>query len=351
MDDHPAQEAKMAVTVADVARAAGVSVSTVSYTLSGSRKISEKTQRRVRQAVADLGYTPNALARGLRGGHSRIVALIFPLEHDVIDPSGLDYILGASDHAQSLGYHLLLWTTEGPGLEQLRELAGRGLVDGALLMQVTLDDPRPAMLAEAKIPFSLIGRVEGPSLADSVDLDGTAAARIAVDYLAGLGHRSIAMIAQPGEQFERRFGIALRAREGVVAAATAAGMAVSTLSCDHSFEAGYQALAALLADRPDLTAVICQNEPAVGGILAAAADHGLRIPDDLSLVMLGMGAPAAEATYPTLTCVSVSGRLLGRLAVDHLIARLDGDDGPPAELVFPGELEVRRSSGPAPARR
>ena len=339
----------MAVTVTDVARAAGVSVSTVSYVLSGSRKISEPTKKRVHKAIQDLGYTPNILARGLRGGHSKIIALVFPLDDDVLDPSGLDYILGASDYAQALGYHLMLWTTDGPGLDQLRELAGRGLVDGVLLMQVTLDDERPEILTKAKIPFAMIGRVAGAVLADSVDLDGAAAARTAVDYLAGGGHKLIGLVEQPSVNLDRGFSLAHRVREGAFAAAQDAAVTLVASTCEHSFEDGYSVTTRMLSENPAMTAVICHNELAVGGVLNAVADHGLRVPDDFSVVTVGMGETVARSSNPPLSTVSVSGRELGRLAAEHLLDRLAGDDSPVNHVIFPGDLVIRRSSGPAPS--
>lgn len=336
----------MAVTVADVARAAGVSVSTVSYAMSGTRKISEETRRRILQAMDDLGYTPNALARGLRGGRSHVLALLFPLHEDVLDISGVDYVIGASDHAQSLGYHLLLWTSEGEGLPQLRKLATRGLIDGALLMQVTMDDARPDVLVGAGLPFTLLGRNADPSGIDYVDTDGVAAGRTALEYLAGLGHRVLGFVDQPDSQRERGLGLAVRVFEGLETAAAALGVELVSVPSAHSFDGGYAAMKALMERKPDLTAVIAHNERAVGGLMTAAGDLGLRVPRDLSVVSIIMGAAAAESTNPPMTTVSEPGRDLGRMAADHLIRRVKGDVSPPLQDLFPGRLVERGSSGP-----
>jgi len=120
-------------TMADVARLAGVSISTVSYALNGTRPISAETRARIEAAMAELHYTPNAMARGLRGRRAKIIALVYPSRGRGIDISSLGYILGASDHAQSMDYHLLLWTTETDSLASLRTLVGQGLLDGVLL--------------------------------------------------------------------------------------------------------------------------------------------------------------------------------------------------------------------------
>jgi DNA-binding LacI/PurR family transcriptional regulator len=186
---------------------------------------------------------------------------------------------------------------------------------------------------------------------DSVDLDGELAARKAVAHLDDLGHRVVALIGQPGPQLGRVFGVAQRAQEGAVAEAAARGMDLAVVPCRHGYEGGYATLAALLSERPEITALVVQNEPALGGILTAAADVGRRIPEDLSLVMVGMSDIAAESHNPPMTTVSVSGRMLGEMAVNNLVRRLEGDTTAPRVDIFTGDLSVRRSSGPAPAAR
>src|SRR4051794_19328299 len=156
-------------TMADVARLAGVSSSTVSYAPTGARPISQATRDRIRHAMDDLGYTPNAFARGLKSKRSKILALLFPRDGRELGLSSLEYILGASDHAQDLGYHLLLWTTEADALDDLAHLARQGLVDGALLMEVRLRDPRPQVLSASGLPFAMIGRTADPVGVDFAD--------------------------------------------------------------------------------------------------------------------------------------------------------------------------------------
>src|ERR1700742_1020723 len=167
-------------TMADVARLAGVSSSTVSYALTGARPISAATRERIQHAMEDLGYTPNAFARGLKSKRSRIIALLFPRDGRDLGLSTFEYILGASDHAQELGYHLLLWTTEAEALDELGQLARQGLVDGALLMEVRLRDQRLEVLSESGLPFAMIGRTADPVGVDFADTNFDQCARVAV---------------------------------------------------------------------------------------------------------------------------------------------------------------------------
>src|SRR6201994_815148 len=127
-----ARDESIVPTMADVARLAGGSSSTAPYALTGARPISAAPRERIQHAMEDLGYTPNAFARGLKSKRSRIIALLFPRDGRDLGLSTFEYILGASDHAQELGYHLLLWTTEGEAPDELVRLCGQGAVPSRL---------------------------------------------------------------------------------------------------------------------------------------------------------------------------------------------------------------------------
>ena len=191
------------VTMVDVARAAGVSVSTVSYVLTGARPISAATRERVEQVIQELGYTPNALARGLKGKRSKIIAMLYPTRTRGIDLSGLEYILGASDLAQAHGYHLLLWTTEADAVDDLSRYVRQGLLDGAVVMQVKLHDERIDVLRRAGLTFAMIGRLAESDGIDFADTDTDQCARVALDYLKGLGHTQIGCL-NPAARGPRR---------------------------------------------------------------------------------------------------------------------------------------------------
>ncbi|MEV6847136.1 substrate-binding domain-containing protein [Actinoplanes sp. NPDC051411] len=343
----PREPAGAVPTMADVARRAEVSVSTVSYAMTGARPISEATRERIRWAMLDLGYTPNALARGLRGKRSRILAVLFPKNERDIDLGSMEYILGASDHAQRRGYHLLLWTTGVEALDDLAGLARQGLVDGALLMEVRLDDPRIGVLRDSRLTFTMLGRNAEPGDLDYVDTNFDQCARLAVEHLAGLGHRNLGFVHQNAETIESGRGNAIRLRDCMVRAARDAGVTLTALTCRRSIAGGRQAFAELIAADPRATAVIAFNEQATPGLMAAAAESGRRVPRDFSVLAVDMPAQGALMTAPTVTTVGPGAAAMGKAAVEMLIRRIEGEkpDGA-TQVLFDGELTVRASCGP-----
>jgi DNA-binding LacI/PurR family transcriptional regulator/transposase len=343
----PREPAGAVPTMADVARRAEVSVSTVSYALTGARPISEGTRERIRSAMLDLGYTPNALARGLRGKRSRILAVLFPKDERDIDLGSMEYILGASDHAQRRGYHLLLWTTGVEALDDLAGFARQGLVDGALLMEVRLEDPRIDVLRDSRLTFTMLGRNTEPGELDYVDTDFDQCARLAVEHLAGLGHRNLGFVHQNAETIVSGRGNAIRLRDCVVRAARDSGVTLTALTCPRSIAGGRQAFADLMAADSRTTAVIAFNEQATPGLMAAAAESGRHIPRDFSVLAVDMPAQGALMTSPTVTTVGPGAAAMGQAAVEMLIRRIEGEQPDGAtQVLFDGELTVRASSGP-----
>jgi DNA-binding LacI/PurR family transcriptional regulator len=335
--------------MSDVARLAGVSVSTVSYALTGARPISRPTRERVERAMLQLGYTPNALARGLKSKRSKIIALVYPAASS-LSPSALEYLLSASDHAQDRGYHPLLWTTDADALDDLARLSGQGLVEGALIMEVRLKDPRIQVVRDAGLAFTMIGRPEDPTGLDYADTDFEQCADVAVGYLVGQGHRRLGFVNLGPPAVESGRGNAVRLQAGVRRAARAAGARLSTVLCQGSVEAGREAFRELAGRDPGVTAVISFNHRAAPGVMAAALDTGRRIPADFSIISVDMPPRVAELTIPEMTTVGPSAAEMARAAVEMLIRRLEGDTGPPSQTLFQGQVHPRASCGPAHVR-
>jgi DNA-binding LacI/PurR family transcriptional regulator len=337
-------------TMADVARLAGVSASTVSYVLTGARPISQPTRERIQRAMQTLGYTPNVFARSLKSKRSRIIALLFPRHGRDLGLSSLEYILGASDRAQDLGYHVLLWTTDAEALGDLAQLARQGLVDGALVMEIRLRDPRIDVLRTAGLAFAMIGRNADPAGVDFADTNFDQCARLAVDHLADGGHRHLGFVNLSAATIAAGRGNAIRLRDGILAAAAARGVRLTAQTCESSVAGGRAALDELWERDPAVTAVIAFNEQAAPGIMAAATGRGMRIPEDFSVLSVDMPAQAALMTTPAMTTVGPTAAGMGRAAADMLISRLAGNTGEATQILFDGELTVRESSGRVPAR-
>ncbi|MGN5633973.1 LacI family DNA-binding transcriptional regulator [Streptomyces sp. AC154] len=336
----------------DVARRAGVSPSTVSYALTGARPISEATRERIQQAMVDMGYRRNVFARGLKSKRSHIIAVLFPKDERGMNLGSMEYIFGASDHAQNRGYHVLLWTSRVDELDDLAGLAQQGLVDGVLLMEVRLEDPRIEVLKTSEVAFAMLGQNVDPGELDYVDTNFDQCARLAVEHLVQQGHRNVGFVHQDAATIESGRGNAIRLRDGMRRAAQDAGIALTALTCQSHLAGGRQAFAELLAADPRTTAVIAFNEQAVPGIMAAAVERGLRIPLDFSVVSIDVPEQAALMMTPTMTTVGPCAAAMGRAAAETLIRRIEGQQlGTPSQKLFDGELVTRSSSGPAPVGR
>jgi len=179
-------------TIGDVARVAGVSRSTASYALSGKRAISEDVRRRVKDAVRELGYTPNAGARALATSQTMVIGLLAQFLEDEFAPAMLQYMLGVSNTARELGYDILL-STEADGRNALRRMTDSRMVDGIVLLNVAEDDDRLPILRDAPQPGALVGLPADCSGVEVFDLDFEEAGRTMVEHLHRLLGRGAAI--------------------------------------------------------------------------------------------------------------------------------------------------------------
>lgn len=333
-------------TMADVARLAGVSRSTVSYVLSGVRPISPATRERILKAMAELGYTPNILAQGLAGKRTGIVSLIFPVGEHGMSITEFEYVQGAVQRARSHGYHLLLWTIDVDDVEEIRRVVAQGLVEGVILMEVRSVDQRIPVLQETGVPFAMIGRpVEADGLC-FVDADFEAMGAMAVEHLAGLGHRKIVLMTHSQESLDIGYGPMVRSRDAVAAAAGKYGVDVRLFPTASTLAGGREVFEGILSDAPGTTAIIAINEAATAGLLVAAAGHGWRVPEDLSVVAINTSDGFAERSVPALTTATANPRAMGRMAADFLARCLAGEDPSRFQVLAEPELTLRSSTGP-----
>jgi DNA-binding LacI/PurR family transcriptional regulator len=333
-------------TMADVAKQANVALSTVSYAINGTRPISEETRQRIFAAMEELGYRPNAMARGLASKRSHILALLFPAPERGHGITELEFVTAAADTARENDYNLVLWPSELKGLDDLRELTQQGLVDGVVAMEIHLHDERIAMLRKAEFPFSMIGRCTDSGGIRFVDIDFRQTVQEAVDYLTGLGHTRIAFLNHSRAEFEAGYGPAVRAQAAFDEAADGAGLHALSRMCRAVPTEGYEALADLLAEDPALTALVTMNERAIPGLMQGMTERGWSIPDDFSLLAIISSARAAEMVMPSLTTMEPPSAKMGRLGVELLIRQLEGEDGDVPQILLPCRLVIRGSTGP-----
>lgn len=322
------------IRLRDVADAAGVDISVVSRVLNGDPKLSIRpaTRQRIIDAAAELGYRPNNAARILKSARTMTIGLLLP---DLFN-AALAIAEGAEERAAETGY--VLWIATGSLPERLSALEGR--IDGLLIASATSQMiPRP----DANLPMLLVNRNEAGSGIPGITVDDHAGAALAADYLISLGHRHIAHVAGPQSTDTAR-----RRKAGFVEAAARAGVSIPdewVVEAPFSESGGYSA-ATRLADGEDRpTAIFVSNITQSVGALAAVRRLGWRIPEDISIVGYD---DVTLATYldPPLTTVRMPLRELGSLAVDQMLALIEGRDVKDLTSPIPPELVVRGSSGP-----
>jgi DNA-binding LacI/PurR family transcriptional regulator len=330
----------------DVAKRANVALSTVSYALNGTRPISDETRQRIFAAIEELGYRPHALARGLASKRSRIIALLFPAPERGLGFTELEFVSSAADAARENGYNLVLWPSDMHDPNELRQFTQQGLVDGVIVMEVKMHDERIDLLRELDFPFSMIGRCADTSGLGYVDVDFERAIQGAVNYLVGLGHQHLAFLNQSQSAFDAGYGPVVRTETEFQKSIKNSGVAGISKFCRSVPQAGNEAFKELLAECPDLTAIISLNERAIPGVMQALVDLKWRIPDDFSLLVIASSARMAEMMTPPFTTYDIPAAELGRLGAELLIEQLEAEEREALQELVPCRLIIRGSTGP-----
>ena len=333
--------------ISDVAREAGVSAMTVSRYFNHPGKLAPSTQKRVKEAVAVLNYVPNAAARSLVRGQTHTVAAVLS---DIANPFFTTLARGIEDVAQQHGYTLFIGNTdESFEKEQhyLRTLLSRR-VDG-LLLSPSLgdasslgDDQRLEAFNQRNIPVVLIDRKAENMAADVLRGDSFGGGRQLAAHLAGQGYADIAFVGgEPGvSSLEDRLA-------GYRAAMEAAGLEPRAHLGHYTRQSGEEIIWRLAKENALPEAIVAANNLVAVGALRALRQCGLRVPGDVALVCFE-DIEIAAMIDPFLTVAAQPAYDMGQTAMQMLLRRLKGYDGPPEEKVFPVDLIVRRSSLRAP---
>jgi LacI family transcriptional regulator len=306
------------VTLAQVADLAGVSPTTVSHVLSGKRMVGAATRGHVQDAIRQLGYRPNNIARSLRTSRSRMVAVVVP---DITNPFYSVLTRGLADGVYDAGYGTYVCNTDGIAQREttfLEDVLDRG-VDGIVMASV---NPSAGGVGAAALgtPIVCIGGTLDHSDADLVTADDEVGSRCATQHLISRGAVRIAMIQGPPETGSAR-------DQGYRSALAENGLApdpVLMVRGDWTRAGGRRAMHALMAmaDRPD--AVFCANDLTAIGAVDAARDLGLVIPGDVAIVGFD-DVDAATIVSPTLTTVRNPAYDTGYAAGELLLSRMLGD--------------------------
>lgn len=342
-------------SITSVAAAAGVSPTTVSHALSGTRPVRAETRERVLRAAAELGYTPNRLASGLRLQHSGVIGLAS--DRIAITPFAGRIIQGAQDAARERGAVLMVVDSEGDrGFEarQLRSLADHR-VDGILLARMFHQEvERPEALG--RVPVVLVNAVPAAEWrVSAIAPDEQGIAATAVAHLLANGHRRIAFATTTDDS------PASRGREaGFRAALGDAGIDGSRMLIEHasSDASGGRVAGRRLLERPDAerpTAVFSFNDQMAMGVYQAAAALGLDVPRECSVLGVDDLDIVASALEPALTTIALPHREMGRWGMTVLLDLIADTDGPVSDADAAGPVFLRcelieRGSVAPPAR-
>lgn len=268
-------------TIADVAARAGVSRSTVSYALSNKRPISVETRERIQQAIEELGFRPNATAKRLASReHSRNIGFVLPLATSEMTGLEMKFISGASRVISQADYTFILLAHADRSPETLLRFAQSGLVDGFILLEVTMHDERVDMLRQEDVPFVLIGRTADNAGLAYVDVDIRQSMDICFNHLTGQGHQAIAYLHKDDDEY----GFAVRALQEYRAACQRHHTEPLLQPCGLSPEDGEAGVNMLLDRHPQTTAAIVWSDIPTVGAIQAVQKRGRRIPDDFSVI-------------------------------------------------------------------
>jgi len=327
----------------DVARLAGVSHQTVSRVLNGHPNVRPETRERVLEAIRRLNYRPNALARGLVTRRSQTIGVI-SFDTRLFGPAST--LLAIEHAARAAGYTITISSLANLDASSVRSavdaLAGQS-VDGVIVIAPRESAARGLRDLRPGLPVVAVEAGYGGEI-PVVSVDQFAGARLAVDHLLSLGHRTVWHVAGPADWLEARERV-----EGWQASLTGAGVAAPpALRGDWSPDSGYQAGLELAAN-PDVTAVFAANDQMALGVLHAFYERGVRVPADVSVVGFD-NIPEAAFLIPSLTTVHQDFEELGRRGLKLLVDIMDeGHDAADAPSRVPPALVTRQSTA-APGR-
>jgi DNA-binding LacI/PurR family transcriptional regulator len=335
------------ISIKDIARAANVSHPTVSRALSYSPLVKGETAQRIRQIAASLGYRPSAIARSLATKKTKTIGVVVTT---IADPFIADVISGVEETANDHGYSVFLANSNANPDREVKVVHSfhERRVDGILVTASRVGALYVPLLSQLKVPIVLINN-QHPDEPDefiySVTIDNIKASTQVMKHLIGLGHRRIAYIGdRAGFQSDtERFA-------GYRQALAFAGypfLPELVVHGDGKPEGGHQAMEQLLSLRHPPTAVFCYNDMSALGALRALYGHGIKVPDDLSLVGFDDLA-IASYTSPLLTTVGQPKQQMGSMAMEMMLKLLSGVDSK-TNIKVEGELIIRESTAPPKA--
>ncbi|GAB6117307.1 LacI family DNA-binding transcriptional regulator [Thermoanaerobacter brockii subsp. lactiethylicus] len=333
----------MAVTIKDIAKYAGVSVTTVSRALNGYPDVSEETRERIKKIAEQLNYTPNSLARGLVTNKTHTVGLIVSelIKPGAYHPFFLEVLAGIKAGLKKDKYDLILFTVdpESQDTTSYEKLCNDRKVEGAIVEGLKLSDPYIEEIKRTQIPTVLI---DIPILTDKVGYvssDNVRAAFEATSYLIKLGHRNIGFINGHDDaavSFERLEGYKKALEKNNIPYKEE-----YVVFDDFTQEGGYNSFKTLVFEHPEITAVFHASDLMAIGSFKAAKDLGMKVPEDISIVGFD-DIELASLISPGLTTIRQDTFKMGYNAAKHLLSIIKGEK--PQHILIPHKLVIRDSA-------
>ncbi|MFF5437733.1 substrate-binding domain-containing protein [Streptomyces achromogenes] len=328
-------------TIADVARVAGVSRTTVSHALNGLGKVDPRTRERIRQVAADLGYRPNLRAQRLRRGQAKVIALASSMPFAVAGgPSRLGFYMevaaAAAERALLHDYALVLVppVQSGSALYSVD-------IDGAIVVEPDVEDAAAAQLRERGLPYVALGRPVAPEEdTPYVDLRGRLVAELLLRHLHEQGAVRPALIVGAGSRHSSVDAVVAYER---LAEEYGWTPIVARVAESGGEQAGYERCADLLREHPGIDAVCALVDAFAVGAVRAIRDGGRSVPDDVMVVTRYDGL-RARTCEPPLTAVDLHLDRAASDAVEMLLGRLRGDTSVPSVTVSPEPRVIVRAS-------
>ncbi|MBY0064160.1 MULTISPECIES: LacI family DNA-binding transcriptional regulator [Priestia] len=314
-------------TIKDIARVAGVSVTTVSRALNGYSDVNEKTRQKIAAVARELNYSPNTLARGLVMQKSKTIGLLVSgiSRESVKDNFTFEVLCGVNERASTLGYDLILFNTNTMMQREktYTQLCRERRVDGAIIQGIKKEDPYLKEVVESDIPCVLVDIPVHSNSVGYVTTDNALGAKKAVEHLAGLGHQHIGMINGHEDAF-----VSQERLNGYREALKECGLSFRSewvVSGNFEEKKAEKAACELLNRHKEVTAIFCASDLMALGALKACKELGLDVPKDISIVGYD-NIVLASYSSPNLTTVGQEVYQIGYEAADLLIEMLEGKE-------------------------
>lgn len=329
-------------SIKDVARLAGVSISTVSRVINGRGKTSKETREKVWRAVEALQYRPNLLARGLRSQKTRLLGLLVP---DIDSPFFARLAKHIEEAAYQKGYNLILCNVgEDPKKERdYLEVLIQRQVEGIIFPRVSDESLLFRIPQLAKVPYVILDRTLEKEEAPTVKLDNVAAGMLAATHLLKLGHRKFACITGP-----LKINVSRERLEGFLEALTQSGIPpedVFVVEGDFKIDGGRKGMEKVLSHLSPPFALFCMNDMMAFGAIQVAKERNWHIPEDISVVGLDNN-PLCEVFSPPLTTVAQPFDQIARSGIALLCKLIEGKKVRKKSIAVPPYLVIRQSTAP-----